>query len=1069
MRWSKLQVENFKAITSAELEFGPGLNVLYGPNDLGKSTLGIALRAALLLPSNSSAADKYVPWQEQVVPIVTLTFLTEAAQHWRVVKHFTQNDATLSFSKDGRDFSADSHERAVDEKLRKLLGWGVAAPGGRGGARGMPESFLANALLAAQTDVDKILTNSLEADLDSSGKLKLTTALSALAQDPLVRHVLDRAQQEHELHFTATGRKKSGQNAPLTQASDEVKKLTDELMVQQQALSSSVSIEQEAHRLHQLWLEAQQRVELAEQSLARAQAGLQRSSEKRAAEEKRNLERQALLQADGLVTRVKNLDVEIAALGKQGTEKEATLESARGAAKAAIVALREAEEAHRKASSADGEAERAVARAALKEERAKHAVTRAELVARLERAKAGQQAAAEQGKLDDTRRKLTEQLGPARARLAEATDEAALTSALMNYGHWRTTGEAAKSAEQWSAEATRLRAQALEKSTSRAGLQQNARQLEDEVAARRSTLPDEKQRAVFAKLRRDSELADAALGGGVTVLVRPKSSLLLRSTADENPTEEKKVARELSIEADRRVQLSIGDLVDIEVVTGAAEKRKDADHLRKKWKTEAFPALERAGVRSLPELDEVFAELTDRLEKVRTLRQNAAQLDAEIETLRGRAGMLEEKVAGAPSAAQLEEKRLQVGSYSFEALEPIFAGMGSNWESQARPLNEKKAEALAQATVLANRLETELTLTEHRLSDAKGKSPGSAEEVAPVEQALATLEQTLARAEEQLVQLEQEGSSAKKQATTRREQAQQTLEQAEEAVVVATDAVTAARATENARKGERDATRAQLKEADRAAVVARLEAAQKHLATFADVEVLSPSELAQRARAVELARVAADQAGREHANAEGALSTVGGPQGREQVRQLEEALRVARERERLIEVDAAAWKLLVEAVREAEKEDSSSLGTALAGPVTARFAELTQGRYPSVKFDPSLRALGVDAPGTQSSPDSLLEALSVGTRDHLATLVRLSIALQLKSAIVLDDHLVHTDLGRLAWFREALLQTAAQTQVVVLTCRPLDYVPPEALPTKAAFLDSEGTRVIDLAKVIKRR
>ena len=215
----------------------------------------------------------------------------------------------------------------------------------------------------------------------------------------------------------------------------------------------------------------------------------------------------------------------------------------------------------------------------------------------------------------------------------------------------------------------------------------------------------------------------------------------------------------------------------------------------------------------------------------------------------------------------------------------------------------------------------------------------------------------------------------------------------------------------------------------------------------------------------------ADQAGRDFANAEGALSKVGGPQAREQVRELEEALTVAKAREHHLEVDAVAWRLLVEAVREAEKEDSSSLGSALAAPVTSRFAELTQGRYPAVKFDPSLKAVGLEVQGTSSSPANVLTALSVGTRDHLATLVRLAIALQLQSAIVLDDHLVHTDLARLGWFREALRQTALKTQVVVLTCRPLDYVPQEALPTDGASksLDGDATRVIDLARVIKRR
>ena len=95
--------------------------------------------------------------------------------------------------------------------------------------------------------------------------------------------------------------------------------------------------------------------------------------------------------------------------------------------------------------------------------------------------------------------------------------------------------------------------------------------------------------------------------------------------------------------------------------------------------------------------------------------------------------------------------------------------------------------------------------------------------------------------------------------------------------------------------------------------------------------------------------------------------------------------------------------------------------------------------------------------------------LSVGTRDHLATLVRLAIALQLESTIVLDDHLVHSDVTRLAWFREALANTAAKTQVVVLTCRPLDYVPEDSLPVTGAMKNADGIRVIDLAKVIKRR
>jgi uncharacterized protein YhaN len=86
-------------------------------------------------------------------------------------------------------------------------------------------------------------------------------------------------------------------------------------------------------------------------------------------------------------------------------------------------------------------------------------------------------------------------------------------------------------------------------------------------------------------------------------------------------------------------------------------------------------------------------------------------------------------------------------------------------------------------------------------------------------------------------------------------------------------------------------------------------------------------------------------------------------------------------------------------------------------------------------------------------------------------LVRLALALQLQSAIVLDDHLVHSDLGRLEWFRDALRTTAAKTQVLVLTCRPLDYVDAKTLPGKdAPFRDVDArTRVVDLTRVIRRR
>ena len=47
MRLLSLTVEHFRCVRKASLDFVPGLNILFGPNDLGKSSLVRAMRAAL--------------------------------------------------------------------------------------------------------------------------------------------------------------------------------------------------------------------------------------------------------------------------------------------------------------------------------------------------------------------------------------------------------------------------------------------------------------------------------------------------------------------------------------------------------------------------------------------------------------------------------------------------------------------------------------------------------------------------------------------------------------------------------------------------------------------------------------------------------------------------------------------------------------------------------------------------------------------------------------------------------------------------------------------------------------
>jgi len=59
MRLHRLRIESFGAIGNVDVEFGLGLNVLYGPNDIGKSTVVAGIRLGLLLPHTSTHCDQY--------------------------------------------------------------------------------------------------------------------------------------------------------------------------------------------------------------------------------------------------------------------------------------------------------------------------------------------------------------------------------------------------------------------------------------------------------------------------------------------------------------------------------------------------------------------------------------------------------------------------------------------------------------------------------------------------------------------------------------------------------------------------------------------------------------------------------------------------------------------------------------------------------------------------------------------------------------------------------------------------------------------------------------------------
>ena len=251
MRIRRIQVKDFAGIREADLELGPGLNVLYGPNDLGKSTLAEAIRLVLLLPNTSSHIDEYVPWTGGQNPVVELTFETELQRIWRVRKEFRKGGASvLEESKNGVDFDEVERARKVDGRLRELLRWGIAEPGGSGGSKGLPSSFLATVLLSTQSDVSAILSESLQADPTGSGKERIAAALQAVGQDPLFVALLRDTQERRDAAYTDKGAKKTAKGSVFKDAADRVRVARDEKEQLQKLVEDSESIEQQLRELN---------------------------------------------------------------------------------------------------------------------------------------------------------------------------------------------------------------------------------------------------------------------------------------------------------------------------------------------------------------------------------------------------------------------------------------------------------------------------------------------------------------------------------------------------------------------------------------------------------------------------------------------------------------------------------------------------------------------------------------------------------------------------------------------------------------------------------------------------
>jgi hypothetical protein len=1077
MKLHRLRIVNFAAIENVDVEFGPGLNVLYGPNDLGKSTVVAAIRLGLLLPHNSTHCDQYVGWTGSGDPVVEMTFETEAQRIWRIRKQFGKSGSSLlQESRNGQDFDDVERGRKVDAKLREILRWGIPEPGGTGGAKGLPTSFLATALLSPQEDVSAVLRNSLQEDPTGSGKEQIAAALQAVAQDPLFVALLRETQARRDAAYTDKGAKKTAKGSVFKAAAERLNETRDEKEKLQRIVFESEGAERQLRDLSGWRAQKQETLAVAADLVANLERLASQATCRSLAAEELRLAQQEVLRIRSIGTEVEAAERQVGELVRKITEAEQALKVAHDQQVEADAALGAAEEAARAEGSDPGVTDTVVRQQLeLRKSAADQAVREAQQ--RIDAAKAAQNLveavdAAERDLRDQQKRADNALESASKATAAvKATDERLqrcdlLERALDVHAADRQVADAQAAVDNEAALRARLEATSGERAA---------------LAARRAaiTVPIPGALALMRRLGTELAAARGALDVGFVVTVSPNSRLDLRVQKDGEVADSRSIAQPVEIEANAEVEIAIADIATVRVRGGRREAQERAQNLENRWSGEVVPQLVATGVTDLDGLDTKIAGAQELDASIKTK-------DAELESLRT------QMAAFAGATAALREAsdrgaacRAALGDTGLDTLAADLKALGADVTAGLRKRRQQLSNEAEAARAIANEAANARILADERTRHARlGLDAAIVARDAAlvafregVDASLAAAQAALAAgaAEKEAVaaefaSLERTIEARKKRIDAALSGARAKAAQATSAVETARGQLTAARTDHALQDGRLIELRKRRDSENLVAAEARLQEATERLAALPIPERIVTNEEVSAAQST-TAGIKLDLEGieRDIHRAHGALEQVGGAVARERLRDATEAFELAERQEREIEAEYEAWRLLLDQMKEADAAQASNLGQALVPAIAGRFQELTQRRYETVHLTAQLATEGVVVSGAVRPPAQI----SVGTREQLSTLYRLSLAEYLDTAIVLDDQLVQSDDSRMDWFRALLAEKGHNFQIVVFTCRPGDYLTASAFVPQGTAVHADTNegfiRAIDLGRAISRR
>ena len=601
------------------------------------------------------------------------------------------------------------------------------------------------------------------------------------------------------------------------------------------------------------------------------------------------------------------------------------------------------------------------------------------------------------------------------------------------------------------------------------------------LAARRSgiTVPIPGALAPMRRLATELAAARGALDVGFVVTVSPKGRLDLRVQKDGEVADSRSIAQPVEIEANAEVEVAIADIATVRVRGGRREAQEKAQNLENRWSGEVVPHLVAAGVTDLDGLDTKIAEAQGLDASIKAKNAELESLRAQMAALAGAAAALREASDRAAAC------RAALGDVSFDTLAADLKALGADSTAGLRKRRQQLSNEADAVRTIANQAANARILADERTRharlglDAAVVARDGALGAFPegVDASLAAAQATLAAGAAERETVAAESASLERTIEVRKKRIDAALNgartkaaQATSAVETAQGQLTAARTDHALQDGRLIELRKRRDSENLAAAETKFRGAtERHAALPIPDRIVTDEEVSAAQSTAAGIRVDLEGIERDIQRAHGALEQVGGAVARERLRDATEAFELAERQEREIEAEYEAWRLLLDQMKEADAAQASNLGQALVPAITGRFQELTQRRYETVQLTAQLATEGIVVSGAVRPPAQI----SVGTREQLSALYRLSLAEYLDTAIVLDDQLVQSDDSRMDWFRALLTEKARGFQIVVFTCRPSDYLAASALVPQgsAVHADTDGgfVRAVDLGRALRRR